>query len=1182
MAADDPQLVNRNTNGHGQFLKDVFPAELREITRRRKSGLGGLRKPFMQVIEEAVDAEDRLHEEKQKAEKSKKNESLFVRWIPQAVVELAVPGADKLRDSENEAEQSRRGKSLFVQWIPQSVEKARKKARRIRSDLEKRKEEDLNLLILQKESNDKKDFQAKAKQAQPSTSHDLIGLAFSGGGIRSATFNLGVLQALAEHNILKYIDYLSTVSGGGYIGSCLSSLLNSIHTKSGGQQFPLHQILGTEEPVAVRHLRNSGNYLAPGGFLDAIRIPALLLRGILINFLVVLPYLILAVWLTDWIYGERLNAVANASSFPWAKFYDVTPWVAVLFLIWVIIFPLLNLFWRGKLTWRNAYELSFAAGLLGLALVVLAESLPAALFYYRFWLEKGWGSISGETVTWLTAVGSMIPFVTAGKAADRVSRLSGKIILYALGMLGPLVLLLLYLRLAAWMVLGKPLFGVFVLNGWWIAGITVAIFAYTRRFVDVNSTSLHSFYRDRLSKAYLFQVNHLSEIEPTPTIVKSCVKKSPSVQFNDMQSLSKLNEKGTQAPYHLINVALNLQGSEDPNLRGRNSDFFIFSKLFCGSERTGFCPTDILEWADPHLDLGTAMAISGAAAAPNMGTTTIKPLVFIMTLLNIRLGYWLPNPYVLLTKPWYKRGALWGVGPFYLLLELLSRVNEKSRYVNLSDGGHIENLAIYELLRRRCKFIIVGDGEADSNLTFGGLATLMRYARIDMGIEIKMELDDIRKTNDGLSRKHCALGKVHYGNGETGYLLYIKTSITGDEREYIKEYRARNPRFPHETTADQFFDEAQFEAYHALGYQTVNELFEEPVEGQKIESEVEQKEEVDIAKWFEALEARLRPRFQMEKEFIELQKQLSAIDREFRDPEVAEYTYQIYPEIDPARLRGEKVAAVKENFAGYVSLAGRSGDDREAAKHFHKIFHLCSLQMQLMENVFVSLQLDNPRYRDHYFNRGWMNLFRRWAQAPYFRCAWAVSIGTYSVGFQTFCEEALKLRTEVQWRRGKEGELTHRERYHIKQQRDAKRFGSGEEEKLGQRVKQDQIWIAELAVKLIPGVAGFGSETDDATSKKESFPVGFAAICLSRSAEDTVWGCADLMYYRIQDYYRQMRLLEKMIPVLRETLKRNFDGLSKFRVDLTQNPEVLRRHSHFFERHRFDVVGSGEDASKSS
>jgi hypothetical protein len=139
-------------------------------------------------------------------------------------------------------------------------------------------------------------------------------------------------------------------------------------------------------------------------------------------------------------------------------------------------------------------------------------------------------------------------------------------------------------------------------------------------------------------------------------------------------------------------------------------------------------------------------------------------------------------------------------------------------YVNISDGGHVENLGIYELLRRRCKLIIAVDGEADEKMGFPSLVRLLRFARIDMGIQIDVDLSDLRLTADGLSRVHWMLGTIHYSDDDTGYLLYIKSSIIGDENEYIREYRSRQMAFPHEPTADQFFDETQFEAYRALGY----------------------------------------------------------------------------------------------------------------------------------------------------------------------------------------------------------------------------------------------------------------------------------------------------------------------------------------------------------------------------
>ena len=328
---------------------------------------------------------------------------------------------------------------------------------------------------------------------------------------------------------------------------------------------------------------------------------------------------------------------------------------------------------------------------------------------------------------------------------------------------------------------------------------------YCLFFVDVNLTSIHSFYRDRLSKAYLIQAGQDGEIK-----------------FNDDQKLSRLNSEGTVAPYHLINVALNLQGSSDPDLRGRNADFFVFSKCFTGSERMGFCETALMEKQHQHLNLGTAMAISGAAAAPNMAVTTVRSLMFIMTLLNIRLGYWLPSPAIFKGSSWrermYRRFFLRGAGARYLWKEALGKVDEKRAFVNVSDGGHLENLGVYELLRRRCKLIIAVDGEADPALSFGSLVRLVRYARIDMGIEIDIDLTEIRLTEQNLSQIHWTLATIDYGEEQTGRLLYIKSSVTGDESDDIRDYRSRKSAFPHESTADQFFSEDQFEAYRSLGY----------------------------------------------------------------------------------------------------------------------------------------------------------------------------------------------------------------------------------------------------------------------------------------------------------------------------------------------------------------------------
>ncbi|MEK6410372.1 MAG: patatin-like phospholipase family protein [Acidobacteriota bacterium] len=995
--------------------------------------------------------------------------------------------------------------------------------------------------------------QTRFKGAEPSTNLELMGLALSGGGIRSATFNLGVIQALAERGIFQHVDYISTVSGGGYLGSCLSSVLNRDNVAHFGDDFPFSSDKRGQERDAIKQLRNNSNYLAPRGFVDLIRIPALLLRGILINLLVLLPYIVLAVWITQLSCGEALRRAAAADPPRIENYISFGYWILIPFLAWIIISPVVQRFFSGGFEKRDRFERSFGGFLLAILIALVVLGLPTVLSGYHFYAylaPSGTLSSIAKTVkdsTWWGIVASAIPFLFAGKASANVSRLRGKIVLAALGLLGPLVVLLIYIKLAEWAVYWDP-------AGWsnWenLSVVIVVVWLYTFCFVDVNKTSLHAFYRDRLSKAYLFNLDE-----------KGCVRQTDE---DDQQKLSKLNEAQSTAPYHLINCALNLQASKDRDLRGRNADFFIFSKYFVGGERTGYCPTEAMENIDTHLDLGTAMAISAAAAAPNMGTTTIKPLVFIMTLLNVRLGYWLPNPRHLkasLVKYYLKTGA----GPIYLFNELLSRLNEKRYYVNVSDGGHLENLGIYELLRRRCKFIIASDAEADKNMSFGGLATLIRYARIDMGIDIEIELDEVRRNEAGLSRKKCSLGKIRYPGGETGHLLYVKSSVSGRETEYIREYRSRNVDFPHESTSDQFFDETQFEAYRALGAHTGSMLFGKR-EGRALGEDAERQEDNDksgvIEKWFEELKSTLSPRYQMEDEFINLQDQLGEIDRAFADPDVAAYTYEIYPEIGP------KGSAVDSP----ASRASVARDDQAEHERDRKIFIFCNLQVQLMENVFLALDLDNPENRDHYFNRGWMNLFRRWAQARHFRHAWAVIIGTFSVGFQKFCEDALMLQVDIRVAPAKWSDLSAREKQYLKE-RGLDQFLREEATAGGEYGYQ--IWLAELWIE--PDAGGNGDPTN--REHWDAFAIG-CTVVRTRIGGNGPGGpknhAAALVFYRIRNYYRQMRLLERMLGSLAKELNPESSESLKPRVVFSsEEGEDRRLYGYFFERCGFTIEPPG-------
>jgi hypothetical protein len=223
---------------------------------------------------------------------------------------------------------------------------------------------------------------------------------------------------------------------------------------------------------------------------------------------------------------------------------------------------------------------------------------------------------------------------------------------------------------------------------------------------------------------------------------------------------------------------------------------------------------------DIPLSLGTVMATSGAALSPNMGFHTSSAVAFLLTLFNVRLGQWFFNPARMVKGDRIPRLSL-----FYLYYELFGLTKETSRYVYLSDGGHFENLGLYELIRRECEYIIVSDASEDGEYRFGDLGGAIEKCRVDFGVEITdLKTEKIRLEGDtGLSTGHWTQGKIRYKN-KTGVIVYLKPSLTGDEPADVRSYRATHVAFPHQSTGDQWFDEAQFEAYRALGYHIGSEL----------------------------------------------------------------------------------------------------------------------------------------------------------------------------------------------------------------------------------------------------------------------------------------------------------------------------------------------------------------------
>ncbi len=218
------------------------------------------------------------------------------------------------------------------------------------------------------------------------------------------------------------------------------------------------------------------------------------------------------------------------------------------------------------------------------------------------------------------------------------------------------------------------------------------------------------------------------------------------------------------------------------------------------------------------VSLGTAMAISGAAVNPNMGYNSSPLVTLLMTLFNARLGWWLGNPGTPGEATWRRNGPLFSLGP--LISEAFSVTDDDRRYVNLSDGGHFENLGLYEMVRRHCHLIVAVDASADPKCEFEDLANAIRKIRIDFGIAITLDTSAIHP-DKGDPRAHWAEGVIHYRDGAPGRLVYFKPVLTGDEENDVRNYKEVSKDFPHESTLDQFFSESQFESYRVLGLHSV-------------------------------------------------------------------------------------------------------------------------------------------------------------------------------------------------------------------------------------------------------------------------------------------------------------------------------------------------------------------------
>jgi hypothetical protein len=370
------------------------------------------------------------------------------------------------------------------------------------------------------------------------------------------------------------------------------------------------------------------------------------------------------------------------------------------------------------------------------------------------------------------------------------------------------------------------------------------------RTIGVNTFSLTTFYEKRLARAYLgASRKHKDGEEQQPTSGPDPLERRPDPYTgfdpNDDLPLSALNRryKGYRGPYHVIGAALNISQGK-LRWQQRKAASFTLTPLHSGSWVLGFQRTARYAAGRGRLSLGRAMAISGAAVSPNMGYHTSPLIAFVLTFFNARLGVWLPNPAKADARLWRRSEPKLAQLP--LLSELAGRTDYEKPFVYVSDGGHFDNLGLYEMIRRRCHRIVVIDAGADPDYRYDDLSSVLAKIRADMNVEIQFR----NGPEPGRPPRYLFYtAEIIYPDDEVpcghGELMYVKATMDAgaslDVRRYARNHSLDGDRFPHQSTSNQFFDEDQFESYRALGFYIMRRVLEAvgPLDHPKIHNPVE-------------------------------------------------------------------------------------------------------------------------------------------------------------------------------------------------------------------------------------------------------------------------------------------------------------------------------------------------------
>lgn len=667
--------------------------------------------------------------------------------------------------------------------------------------------------------------------AQPQHS----GLALSGGGIRSSVFCYGLISALASAKTLWRFDLMSTVSGGGYIGSMVGRL-----AQQAGSASELQRQLG-EQGATAHHrswLRANSRYLTPRGSRDRLYAVVIFLRnlagvhlelafiGLLLGSLLGLVDIL--AW---WAMGTWVDSGGNTALSGWT-------WVSRLPTLWlllpiIVVWALISaaLYWymptgtgdpadwdKRSLRVTQSLAMAFRVGMVLILLGVVD------------WIAWRWAAHPQRLIPLATLFASLLAVLRLlmpavqqnGKTSGEFLRQKLPAILDWAGRFGLLILGIFWVAVvhafatrSVWDGLRVDYLGaaLALLPALLISALLMGLSGRNLDFL--NRSSLHNFYRSRLTRAFLGAANARREAG-NPAGVKVT-----EVDSADDIPLHLYTPHTSGGPVHILNVCVN-QTYQRQGLYNIDRQGDLMSVVGSGRFQLRDSAWQKISKANRRT-LGTWMAISGAAAGPGLGTLTRPGLAAMLTTLGVRLGYWCKTGHQSLR--WYEKYMPKYTGLVSEVIGRFAGVTSNIQY--LSDGGHSENTGAYPLLKARCKMIVLADAAADPEYQFGDLENLIRRARIDLHIDIRFILpasnqDALFGSIDDLvspdSSACLAIARVDFPDDpEPGVLILVKPNLTPGLPEDVYNYSRDYPAFPQEPTIDQFFDEAQWESYFTLG-----------------------------------------------------------------------------------------------------------------------------------------------------------------------------------------------------------------------------------------------------------------------------------------------------------------------------------------------------------------------------